>query len=52
MSIVFFFIEKNSTRATKSAEFVNDDDADDSSMDVADTVEVMTTAVQSKSEQM
>jgi hypothetical protein len=39
-------------RIKKSAEFINDDDEDESSMDVADTVEVMTTTVQSKSEQM
>jgi hypothetical protein len=43
-------------RIKKSAEFINDDDDDDdedeSSMDVADTVEVMTTAMESKYEQV
>jgi len=43
---------KNSMRIKKSAEFVNDDDEDESSMDVADTVEVMTTAMESKFEQV
>ncbi len=45
-------LEKNSMRVKKSAEFINDNDEDDSSMDVADTVEVMTTPIQSKSERM
>lgn len=43
----------------KSAEFINEDDDDDdnneddeSSMDVADTVEITTTAMESKSEQV
>jgi hypothetical protein len=48
----FFVIEKNSIRVKKSAEFVNDDDEDESSMDIADTVEVMTTQMESKSEQV
>lgn len=40
-------------RVKKSAEFINDDDdEDDSSMDVADTVEVVTSAMESKSEQL
>jgi hypothetical protein len=42
-------------RIKKSAEFINDDgddDEDESSMDVADTVEVMTTAMESKYEQV
>lgn len=39
-------------RVKKSAEFIHDDDEDESSMDVADTVEVTTTQVESKLEQM
>jgi hypothetical protein len=40
-------------RVKKSAEFINDDDdEDESSMDVADTVEIMTTQTESKSEQV
>jgi hypothetical protein len=48
------FLGKNSTRVKKSAEFIDDDDDDDedNSMDVADTVEVMTSQAQSKLEQM
>lgn len=51
-------LEKNSTRMKKSAEFVHEEDEDDddddeeSSMDIADTVEVTTTALQSKLEQV
>ncbi|CAM4861524.1 unnamed protein product [Rotaria socialis] len=44
--------KKNSIRIKKSAEFVNDDDEDGSSMDVADTVEITTTALESKIEQI
>ncbi|CAF2956102.1 unnamed protein product [Rotaria sp. Silwood2] len=44
--------KKNSIRIKKSAEFINDDDEDDGSMDVADTVEVMTTTMESKFEQI
>ncbi|CAF2009966.1 unnamed protein product [Rotaria magnacalcarata] len=43
--------KKNSIRIKKSAEFVNDDDEDESTMDIADTVEIATTALESKSEQ-
>lgn len=52
------FLEKNSTRMKKSAEFINededddDDDIDESSMDVADTIEVRTTPLESKLEQV
>jgi len=66
----FRFLEKNSGRIKKSAEFINDDDdnnddddedddednndeVEESSMDIADTVEITTTAAaESKSEQM
>jgi hypothetical protein len=52
----FFLSEKNSMRIKKSAEFINDeddeDDGNESSMDVADTVEVTTTAMESKFEQV
>ncbi|CAF3502674.1 unnamed protein product [Rotaria sp. Silwood1] len=44
--------KKNIIRIKKSAEFINDDDEDDSSMDVADTVEVITTTIESKLEQI
>ncbi|UJR30667.1 hypothetical protein I4U23_018191 [Adineta vaga] len=47
--------KKNNTRLKKSAEFIDEDDDDDdgdSSMDVADTVEVMTTQSESKLEQI
>ena len=51
----FIFKEKNSMRVKKSAEFINDDDDDDddqSSMDVADTIEIVTTGMESKFEQV
>ena len=58
LTMLSVFLEKNSTRMKKSAEFINededddDDDIDESSMDVADTIEVRTTPLESKLEQV
>ena len=61
--ISFVFAERNSSRIKKSAEFIDDDEddneagadedeVDESSINVADTVEVVTTTIESKHEHM
>ena len=55
--ISFISAEKNSLRIKKSAEFIDDEDeeedeVDETSIDVADTVEVVTTGIESKHEHM